>query len=40
MDEDRYYRYKEMSKDELIEIIAMREYQIESLMEELSSKYD
>ena len=40
MDEDRYYRYKEMSKDELIEIIFMRECQIESLMEELSGRYD
>lgn len=38
MDEDRYYRYKKMSKDELIEIIAMRECQIESLMEELESR--
>ena len=40
MDEDRYYRYKEMTKDELIEIIFMREYQIESLIDELSSRYD
>ena len=40
MDEDRYYRYKEMTKDELIEIIFMRECQIESLIDELSSRYD
>lgn len=40
MDDDRYYRYKEMTKDELIEIIFMRECQIESLIDELSSRYD